>query len=384
MNQQDISEKFEKSKLFTRWTNPSSGIVSYLLTERVAPVQQSFYFTNTSFSSDGRWLWFYCAFPPATGQFLGVADLENDTVDWFPETQFREVSPLIDTETSEAYWASGTQIWKRGPRKEEKPVPVGTFPDTFIAGRSIRQLVCHLTFSADKKALNFDAFLGEDSYIGEMPLDGSGIRIWQHIKGQRYNHGQFSPTDANLQLVAQDHWRHPVTGEFFREIKNRMWLIRRGEAAKPVFEDNLVACNYSHEWWDAKGEYVWYVHIKEGTGRIHIRTFKNEMIWPGATGHSHCDRDGKYLTGDIGTYNWDNGCRDGICRVAFLNTVTGNSVDIVSDIPEGPYDRKKYHTDPHPQFCLKDSLICYTTTVLGYFTPALVPVKALVQATASC
>ena len=33
---------------FKRWTDPGSGIESFILKKRVAPVQQSFYFANSS------------------------------------------------------------------------------------------------------------------------------------------------------------------------------------------------------------------------------------------------------------------------------------------------------------------------------------------------
>ena len=56
------------SAAFRPWTDPESGITSYLLHDRVAPLQQSFYFTNRSFSEDGAYLWFY--WRPASGRQL--------------------------------------------------------------------------------------------------------------------------------------------------------------------------------------------------------------------------------------------------------------------------------------------------------------------------
>ena len=56
---------FYDSNLFTPVTHPESGVTIHVLTRRVAPVQQGFYFVNDSMSADGRYLWFYCAFPPA-------------------------------------------------------------------------------------------------------------------------------------------------------------------------------------------------------------------------------------------------------------------------------------------------------------------------------
>lgn len=55
----------EKSKHFTRHRDPESGVESWILTDGVAPYQQAFYFVNDSFSGDGRYLWFYCGFPPS-------------------------------------------------------------------------------------------------------------------------------------------------------------------------------------------------------------------------------------------------------------------------------------------------------------------------------
>ena len=41
---------------FETWTDPQTGAVSYILKERVAPIQQVFYFTNPGFSPDGEYL----------------------------------------------------------------------------------------------------------------------------------------------------------------------------------------------------------------------------------------------------------------------------------------------------------------------------------------
>jgi len=89
-----------------------------MLNERIAPFQQSFYFTIESITADGRYLWFYCAFPPGAdsyyGRQLGVADLKDQRVSFFPETQFADASPFVDVETGEVYWTTGLELWKCG------------------------------------------------------------------------------------------------------------------------------------------------------------------------------------------------------------------------------------------------------------------------------
>jgi hypothetical protein len=79
---------FTNRDLFTPVTHPESGVTIYVLTRRVAPLQQGFYFVNNSMSDDGRYLWFHCAFPPSLGRTLGVVDFQTGEVRHFPETQF--------------------------------------------------------------------------------------------------------------------------------------------------------------------------------------------------------------------------------------------------------------------------------------------------------
>lgn len=107
-------EQVVQSKHFTKWIDPASGVVSYILTSDIIPHTQSFYFTNRSITNDGRYLWVYCAFPPAGdanyGRSLAVVDLEKDTFTHFPETEFLDASPLIDLDDGTAYWCN-----KSGP-----------------------------------------------------------------------------------------------------------------------------------------------------------------------------------------------------------------------------------------------------------------------------
>ena len=58
------------SKHFTTHVDPKSKMKYAVLSTHVAPIQQGFYFVNSCFSDDGRYLWFYCAFPPAAGHSL--------------------------------------------------------------------------------------------------------------------------------------------------------------------------------------------------------------------------------------------------------------------------------------------------------------------------
>jgi len=97
---------------------------------------------------------------------------------------------------------------------------------------------------------------------------------------------------------------------------------------------------------------------------VNILTGARTLVWPSGHTHSHCDRAGKLLVGDINP-------EDGNWRVAFFNTSTGKEIDIVTQLPPLPSPRRTYHVHPHPRFCLDDRYVCYTTNVLGRVVSAM-------------
>jgi len=374
----------ETSPLFTAWRDPVSGVESLLLARHVAPFQQSFYYVNPSFSDDGRFLWFYCAFPPAgsanQGRSLAVADLELNEVRHFPETGFLDASPAVDPATGEAYWCSGPEIWKRGPLASDRPVFVNRLPPALVRNRRPWRLATHLTFSADRRALNFDAEIGRQWFVGHAPLDGGDAVVWQEFD-RPYNHGQFSPVDPGLQLINQDSAVDPVTGDC-PNYENRMWLLRRGEKAAPIFADaaSSGAAMHGHEWWSADGRHVWYIHYGRGVMRVDPFASgapKPELMWACDTvSHAHTDASETLIVADCLP-----GPGTGINRVVFINRKTGREIEIVSHMDYPPEALRRYHVHPHPQFCLRDRYICYTTSVRGRIDVALIPTSRLLDMT---
>ena len=376
----------ENSPLFARWVNSVSSVTSYILTHHVAPVQQSFYYTHPSWTDDGRFLWFRCGFPPPGGrhsvQTLGVVDFEQAEVRVYPETQFPAESVMIDGRTGEAYWTNQFDLWKRGPLAEDRAVRFNHLPSALDSGR-LALLATHPTFSADRRSLNVDArFIQNDGsatvHIGELPADGSPFKLWQSLPDRYLDHGLFSPTDPDLQLFVHEYWQDAERGGVpFDGARpyHRIWLIRRGGKAEPLLREPVS--HSGHEWWSADGQFINYLHYGVGVKRVSLATREETLVWSAALSHAHSDRTGRYLVAD----RMDTpGNPD--CHVIFRDTVTGKEIEIVNRGPLAPHLTQCTHLHPHPQFCLNDRYICYTTTVHDRVDVALVSVADLIARTA--
>lgn len=203
------------SRLFEPWRDPDSGVTSWLLTARVASLQQSFYYTNPSFTHDGRYYWLYGADPPAgnarDGRGLARVDFVRDELYAVPDSQFTEASPGVDLDSGQVYWSTPEAVWKRGPLVEDATVHVANFPPPELGATSAARTATHFTLSADGRELNIDAQVGNRFFVGSLPLDGRPFELWQEME-RLYDHGQFHPTDPDLMLVTQEDSRHPETG----------------------------------------------------------------------------------------------------------------------------------------------------------------------------
>lgn len=356
----------EQSPLFTPWRDPVSKIESLIFSAPIAPVHKSFYFTHSSFSADGRFLWIECIFPPNKLPQLAVADLARSTVELFPETQF-DSRPFVDPETATVFWGIGDEIWQRGPLITDRPRLVNRLPKSLVNHRPVHRATSHLTRSADGRSFAIDARIGSDFIIGDLPLNGSPFQLWKTID-QQYNHALFSPVDPDLILVSQDGWFDSVTGNP-GIVTDRLWLIRRNGDLYPILpNDPLPSANRGHEWWHSDGEWVWFLDYTEGPGqgtkRVHLASGVVETVWPHGHSHSHCDRSGNLFVGDIVSWPEDR------WQVAFFDRRSGKEYPVVSLLP--PCDlRSRYHVHPHPSFCLDDRYVCYTTNVNGRVDLAL-------------
>jgi len=361
---------FTNSSLFTPFTHPESGVTFHILTRKVAPVQQGFYFVNDSMSADGRYLWFYCAFPPSLRRALGVVDFETGEVRHFPETQFTGASPFVDSASGEVFWGEGASAWRRGPGAEDEPHCVNSLPVDLIGARNVPHIATHLTRSADGRQFCIDAMIGLHYVLGSLPVDGGDFALW-HRFDRCHTHAQFSPTDPDEALFAQEIHADPITGLTI-PITNRLWVIRRGGKPRPILREPKWV---THEWWDADGEHVWCVWGND-TWRVRVADGEVELIpFPRHCWHSHSSRDGRLIVGDSNN-GFFRGCAS---TVHFMNRDTGKIVVLAEHAERTDYAGRNYHIDPHPRFVCNDQYAVFTTTVRGEVDVAIVPTGELVK-----
>ena len=400
----------QTSKHFTKHMN-ENGIEFYVLSTHIAPVQQGFYFINTGYSEDtGRYLYFYCAYPPSTGHTLGVVDFLTDEVYALPDTGSSGASWYIEPKNGNVWFGAPNGIYRRSPEKEARPELIFPWPQ-YIKDCRITGYGTHITFSPDGKELLTDVQTWEGSFIGTFHLETGEYTEWYRTPyGIPYNHAQYSPVDPDVCMCAHEGFSNPLTGEHHEPylteegIYPRLEIIHRDGTRdmRPPFG------NYaSHEFWAPDGKSIYYVNNNAcydktpgdgGTFRHHLivrdilEENRTEVVCdiPVENGvgcwHSHCTKDQKYFVvdGSYPSYDriWWRGCPS---LVRFWNNETKKLLEICTLNPpvEGwtPDNPSPYHIDPHPRFVLNDTLVCFTTTVCGRVDLALAPVQQLIDAT---
>ena len=355
---------------FTEWTDPVSGVKSYVLTKTAAPLQQSFYFTNSSLSADEKYLWFYAGHPPApiSTRVLGVVgmDPEDPFIRLIPEAAFLDASPLVTPEGDGVYFFQSHAVWLyRLGQSVEKVCSL----DDYIAGRYLYRGATHLTLSADGKKLLIDGQVGNLWFVATGDPETGRVEIINEFT-RMYNHAQFSPTEPTVFSMAQDWWVDPITGRP-NNFDQRIWVMDTDRTfCYPIMPKEWAwhgseAC---HEWWSRDGRLCW-TDYSAGVYRFDLKTERKEHIWKRPLCHTHCDSTGRFWCADQSPYFW----KERPCQVLFYDAQTQTETAIASGLPQPPWPRSDYHIDPHPQFSPRDDFIVYTTTVTGGVTLALCP-----------
>lgn len=369
---------------FERWRDPESGMESFILKERVAPVQQSFYFTNSSVSPDENWLWFYAAFPPNRNRVLGVVSLNPDAplARIYPQAGFTGgASPMVAPDGRGVYFCMANSVYLMDIKGNTRLIC--SVPEDYIANRHCPRIATHLTLSADGKYLLLDGELGNFWWVGTGNIETGEVKILREF-GENHNHAQFSPVDKSLFMLPQDWWRDRVSGKYFC-IQHRIWLMNieqtRYEPVRPEDWWGVKGgARASHEWWSRDGQVCWNDYGSEdaskgGTYEYDPYTRAATHVWKRPLCHAHCSSDRRFWCADDNPYLW----QEDPVRIRFFDRVSGKEALVVSSMPQPPVHRDVYHLDPHPQFSPGNTWVVYTTTVRNRVDVALAPVKNIIN-----
>ena len=358
---------------FTEWKNPSNGVVSYILTKRVAPVQYPFYFTNPSISPDGKYLWFHAAHYPNPQPVLGCVSLDPDDpwIKIYHHAAFSGESPMVSPDSKGVYFACRDKVYYMDLSGELKVI--AALPETYINNRHLYNLVTHLSLSCDGKYFLLDGHVGNVYFVAKADVKTGEVTIL-HEFDYCHDHGQFSPVDPERFLLARDWRRDPVTGRYvFMEI--RLWMMDlRQTIYRPLCPDFWESHDgdTAHEWWGKDGK-VYFVNYAKGVFKVDPDTRKLEHIWKRPVCHAQSDSTVNYFCADQTPYAW----KTEPVKILFFDRKNNVEKEIVSAMPAPPVDRGFYHLDPHPHFSPDDTAVVYMTTVLGKADVAVTPTDQL-------
>ena len=186
----------ETSKHFKKYVD-RSGVVSYILATRVAPVQQSFYFTNRSMSEDGRFLWFICTYPPSSTRAFAVLDFETDEIIPHYEMIGAGSSPAIEQKTGDAFFANGRGLYRVPALAPQESVELSTASKVsrIVVDRFQKSLqgdkpcagvqATHLSFTPDGKEAMIDTQLRiSGTKVGTIDLTTGDYTEWTSVEGR--------------------------------------------------------------------------------------------------------------------------------------------------------------------------------------------------------
>ena len=333
------------SRHFTTHIDPESHVKYAILSTRVAPIQQGFYFVNSGYSDDGRYLWFYCAFPPSAGHSLAVIDFLTDEIHHYPETAGS--GWMVDPQTGNVYWGCGQGIFMRTPHPTDKPIQIARLPE-FCRRSGVKGAGTHLSFTPDRKEIVADLQTPFGSSIGSFDIVTGEYTEWYRTKpGIPYNHVHVCPTNGNVCMAAHEYSFDPAVG-----------------ASVPPPKDNGIYPRLD----GTPAKRIWEMPIEGGVG-----------AW-----HAHCSENEKYFVIDGSWPTMGSDWWRGIAStVRFFNSESGKTVYITKYNPVingwSPDNQCTYHIDPHPRFVLHDTLITFTATVSGHVDLAVADVAQLLE-----
>ena len=368
----------EKHPYFEEYIDEKTKVKSFILKERVAELQQNFYFTEMGLTFDQKYLWFKCMNWPAEIYTLGVVsmDAENPFIRNFPGAGVNNGGqPMIIPGTHDVLFTVESACYRVDI--EGNITKVFELDNEFLNYRVPQRVSTHLSFNSDNKLVILDIRVSDKVYLATYEWETGKINMIHKFKRQ-YNHAKFSPIDPNLLLIDQDWERDSITGERF-DIDNRMWIMDiRGTRFEPILPNNWFRHNNSiicHDFWSADGKICW-PDLRDKVYEHDLETRQTTEVWNHEICHAHTNyRD--IWVGDDSPYKWTVKP----CRIVFFDRRSGKEIDIFSSMPMHKYkSTASFHLDPHPCFTQDSKYITSMTTVKnGQVDLAITPVEPLIE-----
>ncbi len=395
----------ETSRLFEKFTDPVSGVVSYILKPgSIAFNQQTTYFTAKSMTDDGRFLVFHAAddeFPPEKKGKQVAVKRRKVLIDFLKDEAIDIGAgggiPFLDTATDQMWYTDNQGLHRRdflvNPTND---VLVCTWPPELAPKRTGGRYGTHITFSPDRRLMFMDTTIDGQDVEGVVDT-ATGKWIEWARSNFLCNHGQFNPKDPTLAMCAWENaWqkvRDEMTPEeiakatftrrFVSDIRRdsddvypRLWLMRQGKKWEVTSKITGYA---THEYFaeDGKGFY-W---CSSGVSYHDLATGREWRINPVGSAHATMTADNRYIVADCSWGGWWRGCG---WTVHFWNRDTHRAVYVHSCRPRiaSKANESKLHPDPHPHFaCLDRYIISTFNDEERRMNVSITPVEQLVRIT---
>lgn len=363
---------------FTPWTDPVSGVTSYVLQHRESALQKAWYFTRPCLLNDQHYLGFFANNAPQRDFYPALVSLSPEIPEIISYPHLRG-SGLFDPEDRNIIYFPVDDMIIRQPIHGSAEI-LARLPASLLKNRHLFLLSTNLTLTADHRYFILDSHIGNRWLIS---LVERTTGEWTPLKwfSNRHHHAIAAPHDPTLFLISQGHWTDAITGDK-QEMDLRIWLMTTDQTLyqpldpKLWFNRTAKAC---HEWWSPDGQ-VQYCDYDHGIfSQDPLDPSSRRLIWAHPSIHGQVDPSGRYLVADEGCYHW-NERRP--CRVFFFDRESQREIAVVNEMPPQPLpwsDFRTYHIDPHPQFSADGRYVIYTTTALGMPSVALCPVDELLR-----
>ena len=369
------------SKLFVKFVDPKSGVVSYLVKPgSIAFNQQSTYFTAKSMTDDGRFLVFSVCddeFPPERhGKRIGVSR-HKVVIDFLKDEVIHLEAcggiPFIDTATDQMWYMDDAGVHRRDflvdPKKDILLCPV---PPELVSDKDHKtRYGTHITLSPDRRLMFLDSCVNGQDVEGVIDTVTGKWTEWARCNFC-CNHGQFNPKDPTLAMCAWENARFKVRDEMTPEeiakakfkglyvsdlirsgddVYPRLWLMREGKAWEVTSKITGYA---THEYFAEDGKGFYWCSC--GVSYHDLATGREWRINPIGSAHATMTADNRYIVSDYSWGGWWRGCG---WTVQFWNRDTHRAVYVHSRRPRiaSRANESKLHPDPHPHFACDDRYI---------------------------